>query len=51
MDENAAVPSREDARGVMREALSSRPRIRAKAEEMACRDRIILSAKVSSVQD
>jgi (E)-4-hydroxy-3-methylbut-2-enyl-diphosphate synthase len=53
MDENAASPSPIDARAVMREAMvRSALFSAARAEELGLgRDRIILSAKVSGVQD
>ena len=53
MDENAASPSPIDARAVMREAMvRSALFSAARAEELGlARDRIILSAKVSGVQD
>src|ERR1700691_3688178 len=53
MDENAASPSPIDARAVMREAMvRSALFSAARAEEIGlARDRVILSAKVSGVQD
>jgi (E)-4-hydroxy-3-methylbut-2-enyl-diphosphate synthase len=53
MDENAATPSPKDAREVTREALIRSVLLSAaRAEELGLpRDRIILSAKVSAVQD
>ena len=53
MDENAKRPSPRDAKAVMREAMiESALRSAAFAEELGLgHDRIILSAKVSGVQD
>ena len=53
MDENAARPEPKDAAGVMREALvESGLRSAALAEEIGlARDKIVISAKVSQVQD
>ena len=53
MDENAARPEPKDAAGVMREALvESGLRSAALAEKIGlARDRIVISAKVSQVQD
>ena len=53
MDENAAAPAPKDAREVTREALIRSVLLSAaRAEELGLpRDRIILSAKVSAVQD
>jgi (E)-4-hydroxy-3-methylbut-2-enyl-diphosphate synthase len=53
MDENAASPAPIDARAVMREAMVQSALLSAaRAEEIGLgRDRIILSAKVSAVQD
>ena len=53
MDENAASPSPRDMRGVTREAMVQSALLSAaRAEEIGlARDRIILSAKVSAVQD
>ena len=53
MDENAKLPNPVDARAITREALIQSALISAaRAEEMGLpRDRIILSAKVSNVQD
>jgi (E)-4-hydroxy-3-methylbut-2-enyl-diphosphate synthase len=53
MDENAASPSPIDARAVMREAMVRSALLSAaRAEEIGlARDRVILSAKVSGVQD
>ena len=53
MDENAARPEPKDAAGVMREALvESGLRSAALAEEIGLgRDKIVISAKVSQVQD
>src|SRR4029078_827629 len=53
MDENAASPNPKDARAVTREAMVQSALLSAvRAEELGLsRDRIILSAKVSAVQD
>ncbi|MGB3864087.1 MAG: flavodoxin-dependent (E)-4-hydroxy-3-methylbut-2-enyl-diphosphate synthase [Xanthobacteraceae bacterium] len=53
MEENAALPNPRDARAVMREAMvQSALTSAARAEEIGLpKDRIILSAKVSAVQD
>ena len=53
MDENAAAPSPKDARSVMHEAIVQSALLSAeRAEELGLgADRIILSAKVSAVQD
>jgi (E)-4-hydroxy-3-methylbut-2-enyl-diphosphate synthase len=53
MDENAASPNPKDARAVTREAMVQSALLSAaRAEELGlARDRIILSAKVSAVQD
>jgi (E)-4-hydroxy-3-methylbut-2-enyl-diphosphate synthase len=53
MDENAASPAPKDARAVTREAMVQSALLSAaRAEELGLsRDRIILSAKVSAVQD
>ena len=53
MDENALSPQPLDARAVMREAMVQSALLSAqRAEEIGLgRDRIILSAKVSGVQD
>ena len=53
MDENTALPEPRDARAVMREAMVQSALLSAaRAEEIGlARDRIILSAKVSAVQD
>ncbi|WP_163416101.1 flavodoxin-dependent (E)-4-hydroxy-3-methylbut-2-enyl-diphosphate synthase, partial [Escherichia coli] len=53
MDDNAASANPKDARAVMREAMVQSALLSAaRAEEIGlARDRIILSAKVSAVQD
>jgi (E)-4-hydroxy-3-methylbut-2-enyl-diphosphate synthase len=53
MEENARIPAPDDARAVMREAMVRSALLSAaRAEEMGlARNRIVLSAKVSAVQD